>query len=149
MCSRIAGADAMVGLVQNKKEGLLVLLVKQHETVIEAGNVNTGRFAIAYLVEHWIHRRDCCNKTRKPERVPCTHQCGGWFWELVWHCIRRGMSLFGEGWGHWPQMSETEQICAVPYLSEVKKHQHLSGPSRDSTWWPLRPTSEFALLLAE
>jgi hypothetical protein len=35
--------------------------------------------------------------------------------------------------GQWPQMSETEQICAVLYLSEVKKHQHLPGPSRDST----------------
>jgi hypothetical protein len=32
MCSRIAGADAMVGLVQ-KERGLLVLLVKQHKTV--------------------------------------------------------------------------------------------------------------------
>ena len=53
-----------------------------------------------WSVEHWIHRRDCCNKTRKPERVPCrAHQCVGWFWELVWHCIRRERSLFGEGWG--------------------------------------------------
>ena len=34
MCSRIAGADAMVGLVQNRKEGLLVLLMKQHKTML-------------------------------------------------------------------------------------------------------------------
>jgi hypothetical protein len=43
MCSRIAGADAMVGLVQNRKEGLLVLLVKQHKTVLlghDLGEIN-------------------------------------------------------------------------------------------------------------
>ena len=36
-------ADAMVGLVQNRKEGLLVLLVKQHKTVLlghDLGEIN-------------------------------------------------------------------------------------------------------------
>jgi hypothetical protein len=43
MCSRNAGADAMVGLVQNRKQGLLVLLVKQHKTVLlghDLGEIN-------------------------------------------------------------------------------------------------------------
>ena len=43
MCSRIAGADAMVALVQNRKEGLLVLLMKQHKTMLsghDMGEIN-------------------------------------------------------------------------------------------------------------
>ena len=95
------------------------------------GNINTGWFAIAYLVEHWIHRLDCCNKTRKPERVPCrAHQCGGWFWELVWHCIRTGMSLFGEGWGgighKWVKQSRSVlyRICRKLRNTNIYRDHH-------------------------
>ncbi len=41
--NHVAGADAIVGLVQNRKEGVLVLLMKQHKTMLlghDMGEIN-------------------------------------------------------------------------------------------------------------
>ena len=52
--------------------------------------------------------------TKKPERAPCrAHQCRGGSANWCGIVFEGGVTYLVRDWGHWLQMSETEQICAV------------------------------------